>query len=87
MEEFGGSYTYSDREETDDLAGAQTTEIRTEAWHTYVAERKRRLIAEMETLEARMEAAEINENEYLEGMNRLKRRYNAIGRRWRTLGS
>lgn len=87
MEEFGASYTYSDREETEDLAGAQTAEIRTQAWHTYVAERKQRLIAEMEELEAKMEAEEIDEGEYLEGMNRLKRRYSAIGRRWRSLGA
>ncbi len=87
MEEFGGSYAYGDREATEDLAGAQTAEVRTQTWHTYIAERKQRLIVEMETLEARMEAEEINENEYLEGMNRLGRRYNAIGRRWRTLGA
>lgn len=42
------------------------------------AERKALLVAEMETLERKMEALEINEGEYLKGMNQLKARYTGL---------
>ena len=102
MEEFGGGdYAYGDREATEDLIeaplpdlifsqhvqGAEGVETPARAWQEYVADRKNRLTVEMEALEDRMEAVEITEYEYLKGMNRLQKRYNLVGRRWRTLGA
>lgn len=67
--------------------GAEGSKTPARAWQEYIAERKNRLTTEMEALEDRMEAVEISEYEYLKGMNRLQKRYNHIGRRWRTLGA
>lgn len=64
-----------------------TEETPARAWREYVADRKNRLTVEMEALEDRMEAVEITEYEYLNGMNRLQKQYNLVGRRWRTLGA
>lgn len=44
----------------------------------WVDKQKGCLVAEMETLERKLEALEINEGEYLKGMNQLKARYTGL---------